>query len=334
MKLVQIEFVTRDISEIEADFILLKNSNQGMVGPEHKVNQVSGGMLSIYNEPGSTDIGSVKLLSQVKGIIAKNIILVGVGVGSQIRYETLRLMCDKVVETISRISPSTENATIATVSHGVGWGLDQKEVFKTQLFGFKKALEEAGNPELISKIVFGEINKIATDRQRAYLEELASLPDSSVIKKGEKYFLELGFRSSVANHFSSRLAESKYVFVAMPFAPEFENIYDFGLRLPIEQNNLLPVRTDKEFFVGSIMDEIKQRINDSAFIVADVTTLNPNVMFELGYAHGCQKPTIIISRSDQKLPFDVAGMNVIFYDPLLIRDLSKSLTNAIRKLLP
>jgi hypothetical protein len=331
--LVQIDIVTQDITDLVADFLLLKNASDGLVGPELKANQFSGGMLALYNRPDLTSMGSVKLLPDVNGITAKNIILVGIGPGRQLRYETLNLMCHKAIEAISENKPFMNNSVIATFSHGVGWGLDDKEVFTTQLFGLKQALEKSRKSELVKKIIFCEITKDNTNRQRTYLEELVSLADTPIVKQDNLYFMRLGIRYSVTNEHSSKLASSEYVFVAMPFAPEFENVYDFGLRLPIEQNGLLPVRTDKEIFFGSIMEEIKKRISDSTFIIADVSTLNPNVMFELGFAHGCQKSTIIICRTDQKLPFDVAGINILFYNPLLIRDLNLSLSNAIKHLI-
>ena len=47
----------------------------------------------------------------------------------------------------------------------------------------------------------------------------------------------------------------------------------------------------------------------------DITPTNPNVFYELGYAHALQKPTILLAnRQIEKLPFDVSGYWVIFYD--------------------
>jgi nucleoside 2-deoxyribosyltransferase len=37
--------------------------------------------------------------------------------------------------------------------------------------------------------------------------------------------------------------------------------------------------------------------------------------YELGYAHALQKPTILLAnRQIEKLPFDISGYRVIFYD--------------------
>ena len=42
---------------------------------------------------------------------------------------------------------------------------------------------------------------------------------------------------------------------------------------------------------------------------------NPNVFYELGYAHALQKPTILLADIDKRdrLPFDISGYRTIFY---------------------
>jgi nucleoside 2-deoxyribosyltransferase len=50
-------------------------------------------------------------------------------------------------------------------------------------------------------------------------------------------------------------------------------------------------------------------------IIAEITPVNANVFYELGYAHALEKPTILLAnRKTEKLPFDVSGYRVIFYD--------------------
>ena len=132
---------------------------------------------------------------------------------------------------------------------------------------------------------------------------------------------------------SQSIKVGKFVFVAIPFSEEFENVYDFGLREPIEKNGLIPIRIDKRYFIGSITDEIKKRIEESLILIADISTANPNVLFELGFGQGCGRPTIIISRKGEEPPFDVSGMNVIFYNQHLLRELNKSVYNALKHFL-
>jgi hypothetical protein len=69
------------------------------------------------------------------------------------------------------------------------------------------------------------------------------------------------------------------------------------------------------FRPGVILQDITRSIVESDVIVADITPTNPNVFYELGYAHALQKPTILLAnRQLEKLPFDIGGYRVIFYD--------------------
>lgn len=50
-------------------------------------------------------------------------------------------------------------------------------------------------------------------------------------------------------------------------------------------------------------------------VIADITPDNPTVFYEVGYAHGIKKPTILLSeRRREALPFDVSGFRTLFYD--------------------
>jgi hypothetical protein len=49
-------------------------------------------------------------------------------------------------------------------------------------------------------------------------------------------------------------------------------------------------------------------------VIAEITPPNPNVFYELGYAHALDKPTILLAERSSKLPFDVSGYRCIMYD--------------------
>jgi len=66
-------------------------------------------------------------------------------------------------------------------------------------------------------------------------------------------------------------------------------------------------------WVNAITDAIKA----SDFIVVDITSPNPNVLYELGYAHAFRKPTLAIRSTKAKSPppSDLTGMMYVVYDP-------------------
>ena len=54
---------------------------------------------------------------------------------------------------------------------------------------------------------------------------------------------------------------------------------------------------------------------ESEFVIAEITPVNANVYYELGFAHAINKPTILLAdRAIDKLPFDVSPFRVLFYE--------------------
>ena len=94
------------------------------------------------------------------------------------------------------------------------------------------------------------------------------------------------------------------VFVIMPFADDFFESYemikehfsdDFEFSHAGEEDNQ-----------QNILADIIPPIYAADIVLADLTGLNPNVMYELGIAHSFNKKTIMITRDDLgSLPFDL-----------------------------
>jgi nucleoside 2-deoxyribosyltransferase len=75
------------------------------------------------------------------------------------------------------------------------------------------------------------------------------------------------------------------------------------------------IRADDIYTSGLIIKEITQSIQEASIIIADITPNNPNVYYEVGYAHALNKPTILLSdKTQEKLPFDVSGFRTLFYE--------------------
>lgn len=104
-------------------------------------------------------------------------------------------------------------------------------------------------------------------------------------------------------------------FVMQPFAAPLGDYYATIYEPAIEKAGLKAVRADDEIFgTGKIIDQIWNGINSARVLVAELTTRNANVFYELGLAHALRKPVILVSSNKQDVPFDIGHVRVIYYD--------------------
>lgn len=69
----------------------------------------------------------------------------------------------------------------------------------------------------------------------------------------------------------------------------------------------------RKYEIGSISERVIRDIYEADLAIANLTTLNPNVMFELAIRYSFGKPTIVIAEKGTDLPFDIIDENTIFY---------------------
>ena len=112
-------------------------------------------------------------------------------------------------------------------------------------------------------------------------------------------------------------------FVIQPFdSDEFDKRYNDILKPTIEEMGLEAYRVDNDPTVTSIIKAIENGIREADVCLADISTDNPNVWLELGYARASSRSIVMIcSRKHRdKLPFDIQDHAVIFYDSDSPRD--------------
>jgi hypothetical protein len=104
-------------------------------------------------------------------------------------------------------------------------------------------------------------------------------------------------------------------FVLMPFAAEFKEAFEYGIKPAAEAAGFTCYRADEPYEAGAIIDGIIKGIFSSDVIVADISTSNPNVFYELGVAHTIDNKTIVIcEKGRERLPFDLRAYRIIFYN--------------------
>jgi hypothetical protein len=100
-------------------------------------------------------------------------------------------------------------------------------------------------------------------------------------------------------------APKPFVFVVMPFDKAFDDIYEFGIKGAAADAAAYAERTSEQMFDDSILDRVVNQISKADVVVADMTGRNPNVYYEVGYAHAIDKVTILITQSVKDIPFDL-----------------------------
>ena len=101
----------------------------------------------------------------------------------------------------------------------------------------------------------------------------------------------------------------------MKFGEPYDALYRDVVQPVSKKAGFYAVRADDIFRPGVILQDIIQGIVGSDVILAEITPVNANVFYELGYAHALNKPTILLAnRETEELPFDISGYRVIFYD--------------------
>jgi tetratricopeptide (TPR) repeat protein len=113
-------------------------------------------------------------------------------------------------------------------------------------------------------------------------------------------------------------------FVLMPFGKkpdvagtivDFDAVYRDLIAPAIREAGLDPLRADEEMSGGIIHKPMFERLILCKFAVADLTTANANVFYELGIRHAVRpwSTVLLFSKGGSQLPFDVAPLRALPY---------------------
>lgn len=136
--------------------------------------------------------------------------------------------------------------------------------------------------------------------------------------------------SSSLFHRGKFTVNPKRCFVMMPFDPALRRVHDLVQRTIEEYCALECIRADEIATSHRITGDIWTHINESRILIADLTDRNPNVFYELGLAHACDRPVILLTQNEDHVPFDLREIRYIKYDYANLEALSGVLTEYIR----
>ena len=129
---------------------------------------------------------------------------------------------------------------------------------------------------------------------------------------------------------SNPIKEQPRIFVLMPFASEFLDVYVLGIREVAEKMGFTVDRADDIEHNGNILDIVQQKIRQADILIADMSTRNANVFYEIGFAHAVNRPTVLLCRNIDTVPFDLQSINYIKYAGIV--DLRERLEKRLKAL--
>jgi len=106
--------------------------------------------------------------------------------------------------------------------------------------------------------------------------------------------------------------DPKLVAVMMPFAQEFDEIYN-KIKTACKSVDMNCQRTDDIWNNSVIVQDIFELIFRSSIVIADFSKRNPNVFYEVGIAHTLGKTVIPIVQNLDDVPFDLQHHRVLGY---------------------
>ena len=128
-------------------------------------------------------------------------------------------------------------------------------------------------------------------------------------------------------------------FVIQPFDKgRFDKRYIQVFVPAITAAGLEPYRVDKDVQSDIPIDSIEEGIRAAAVCLADITTDNPNVWYELGFAFACGTPVVMVcaaEREGKKYPFDIQHRTITSYTsdaPEDFRNLQENITSRLAAL--
>src|SRR5262249_24104512 len=109
-------------------------------------------------------------------------------------------------------------------------------------------------------------------------------------------------------------------FVIMPIGrgkdrEKWRDIYEAVFKQSVDASglDLRCERADDIHESGSIMKQVLMQLNSARIVLADLTTQNANVFYELGVRHALEKRSVLVGQSPDDSPFDTRQYRMLVY---------------------
>lgn len=114
--------------------------------------------------------------------------------------------------------------------------------------------------------------------------------------------------------------ENKDCFVIMPIAEcegyepnHFAHVYNDIIKPAVAKTDYIATRADEVKETNLIHLDILKKLIDAPIAICDLSTRNPNVLFELGIRQAFDKPVVLIQEKGTPKIFDIAPLRYLEY---------------------
>lgn len=119
----------------------------------------------------------------------------------------------------------------------------------------------------------------------------------------------------------SEVQNNKKCFIIMPISTpdgysenHFKQVYDTIIAPAVRKAGYEPYRVDDDRICDSIIDKILHNLVECEMAVCDLSSRNPNVMYELGIRQAYGKKVVLIQDEKSQHIFDISAINTVFYN--------------------
>ena len=114
---------------------------------------------------------------------------------------------------------------------------------------------------------------------------------------------------------------NKDCFVIMPISDadgydkgHFERVYEDIIKPAVEKTDFIARRADEVKETNFIHLDILKKLIDAPIAICDLSSRNPNVLFELGIRQAFDKPVVLIQEKGTPKIFDIGPLRYLEYD--------------------
>ncbi|MGG6265485.1 SUMF1/EgtB/PvdO family nonheme iron enzyme [Leptolyngbya sp. AN03gr2] len=143
------------------------------------------------------------------------------------------------------------------------------------------------------------------------------------------------FQSEVVDDQEIAAIRKPECFVIMPFRDPFNDYYKNIIKPAAESVGYEVIRADEVYHPTAFIQTIWDCILKADVVIAEMTGMNPNVLYELGLCHAINRTVIMITQKIDDVPSDLRHINNIRYDTtraIWVDDLKRAIQRMILNL--